>query len=129
LVVHCGPFSRPAAGEFAVRLRSVLHVHYLIFTEGDAATSGADVARAELSVEAIRLARMVHRLLPDYPEVAGLLAMILLNEARRPARIGPDGELVPLAEQDRSRWDRALVAEGVALVSDAARRQGAVGES
>jgi predicted RNA polymerase sigma factor len=70
---------------------------------------------------------MVHRLLPDYPEVASLLAMMLLNEARRPARTGPDGELVPLAEQDRSRWDRALIAEGVALVSNALPK-GAVGE-
>jgi RNA polymerase sigma factor (sigma-70 family) len=121
------PFSRPAAGEFVERLRSVLHVLYLIFTEGHAATSGADVARAELSVEAIRLTRMVHRLLPDYPDVAGLLAMMLLNEARRPARTGPDSELVPLADQDRSRWDRALIAEGVALLSDALPK-GAVGE-
>jgi predicted RNA polymerase sigma factor len=108
-------------------LRSVLHVLYLIFTEGHAATTGARVARAELSVEAIRLTRMVHGLLPDEPEVAGLLAMMVLNEARRPARTGPGGELVPLAEQDRSRWDRALIAEGVALVSDALPK-GAVGE-
>ncbi|HMJ37295.1 MAG TPA: sigma-70 family RNA polymerase sigma factor [Baekduia sp.] len=104
------PFARPAAGETAERLRSVLHVLYLMFTEGHAATSGAGVARGDLSVEAIRLARMVHRLLPDEPEVAGLLAMMLLNEARRPARTGPAGELVPLAAQDRSRWNRALIA-------------------
>lgn len=121
------PFAPPAAGESAERLRSVLHVLYLIFTEGHVATSGAGVARGNLSVEAIRLTRTVHGLLPDEPEVAGLLAMMLLNEARRPARTGPDGELVPLAEQDRSLWDGALIAEGVALVS-AALPNGRVGE-
>jgi RNA polymerase sigma factor (sigma-70 family) len=120
-------FAMPSAGEWAERLRSVLHVLYLIFNEGYAASSGARVARSELSAEAIRLTRMVHAGLPDNPEVAGLLALMLLNEARRPARTGPDGELVPLAEQDRSRWDQALIAEGVALVS-AALPKGAVGE-
>jgi RNA polymerase sigma factor (sigma-70 family) len=121
------PFVMPTGGEWAERLRSVLHVLYLIFTEGYAATTGARVARSELSAEAIRLTRMVHASLPDDPEVAGLMALMLLNEARRPARTGPGGELVPLAEQDRSRWDRALIAEGVALVS-AALPRGAVGE-
>lgn len=121
------PFARPGAGETTERLRSVLHVLYLIFTEGHTATSGAAVARGDLSVEAIRLARMVHGLLPDEPEVAGLLAMMLLNEARRPARTGPDGELVPLAAQDRTRWDSTLIAEGIALVSAALPKR-AVGE-
>jgi RNA polymerase sigma factor (sigma-70 family) len=121
------PFAMPAAGEWAERLRSVLHVLYLLFNEGYAASTGARVARSELSAEAIRLTRMVHASLPDDPEVAGLLALMLLNEARRSARTGHDGELVPLAEQDRSRWDRALIAEGVALVS-AALPKGTVGE-
>jgi RNA polymerase sigma factor (sigma-70 family) len=121
------PFALPAAGEWAERLRSVLHVLYLIFTEGHASTTGERVARGELSAEAIRVTRMVHASLPRDAEVAGLLALMLLNEARRPARTGPSGELVPLAEQDRSLWDRALVAEGVALVS-AALPRGAVGE-
>jgi len=121
------PFAMPTGGEWAERLGSVLHVLYLVFTEGYAASTGAQVARSELSTEAIRLTRMVHASLPDDPEVAGPLALMLLNEARRPARTGPRGELVPLAEQDRSRWDRALIAEGVALVS-AALPKGAVGE-
>jgi RNA polymerase sigma factor (sigma-70 family) len=120
-------FAMPTADEWADRLRTVLHVLYLVFTEGYAASSGARVARGELSAEAIRLTRMVHASLPDDPEVAGLLALMVLNEARRPARTGPGGELVPLAEQDRSRWDRRLIAEGVALVS-AALPKGAVGE-
>jgi RNA polymerase sigma factor (sigma-70 family) len=121
------PFAPPAPGETAVRLRLVLRVLYVMFTEGHAATSGPGVVREDLSTEAIRLARMVHRLLPNEPEVAGLLAMMLLNEARRPARIGPDRELIALAAQDRSLWDAALIAEGVALVS-AALPKGAVGE-
>jgi predicted RNA polymerase sigma factor len=120
-------FEMPAGSEFAERLRSVLHVLYLIFNEGYAASTGPRVARSELSAEAIRLTRMVHTSLPDDPEVAGLLALMLFNEARRPARRGSGGELVPLAEQDRTRWDRALIAEGVALVS-AALPKGAVGE-
>ena len=120
-------FAMPTGSEFAERLRSVLHVLYLIFTEGYAASTGTQVARVELSSEAIRLTRMVHASLPDDPEVAGLLALMLLNEARRPARTGPSGELVPLAEQDRSLWDRALIAEGGALVSTALPK-GAVGD-
>jgi RNA polymerase sigma factor (sigma-70 family) len=121
------PFVPPTADEWGERLRSVLHVLYLLFTEGYAASTGALVARSELSGEAIRLTRMVHAWLPDDPEVAGLLALMLLNEARRPARTGQDGGLVPLAEQDRSQWDQALIAEGVALVS-AALPKGKVGE-
>jgi RNA polymerase sigma factor (sigma-70 family) len=120
-------FAMPTGDELRERLRSVLHVLYLLFNEGYAASTGDEVARSELSAEAIRLTRMVHASLPDDPEVAGLLALMLLNEARRPARTGPDGELVPLAEQDRSRWDGALIEEGVALVS-AALPKGAVGE-
>jgi RNA polymerase sigma factor (sigma-70 family) len=121
------PFAMPTDDEWTERLRSVLHVLYLMFNEGYAATTGPRVARSDLSAEAIRLARMVHRSVADDPEAAGLLALMLLNEARRPARTGPNGELVPLAEQDRSRWDRALIAEGVALVS-AALPKGTVGE-
>jgi RNA polymerase sigma factor (sigma-70 family) len=121
------PFAMPTADEWSERLRSVLRVLYLIFNEGYAASTGAQVARGELSMEAIRLTRMVYASLPEDPEVAGLLALMLLNEARRPARTGPDGELIPLAEQDRSRWDGALIEEGVELVS-AALPKGAVGE-
>lgn len=121
------PFAMPTAEERAERLRSVLHVLYLIFNEGYTSSRGADLARVELSGEAIRLARAVHAGLPDDPEVAGLLALMLLNDARRPARTGPDGELVPLAEQDRSLWDRDLITEGVDLLS-AALTKGAVGE-
>ena len=117
----------PTQGEWGERLRSVLHTLYLIFTEGHSATTGAYVARGDLSAEAIRLTRMVHRLLPDDPEVDGLLALMLLSEARRPARTGPDGELVPLAEQNRSSWNRELIAEGVALISGALPKR-AVGE-
>jgi predicted RNA polymerase sigma factor len=95
----------------------VLQVLYLIFNEGYAASSGPDLQRAELTAEAIRLARELHRLLPDDGEVAGLLALMLLTDARRPARTLPDGSLVPLASQDRSRWDAAAIAEGVALVT------------
>ena len=115
-----GPLSGPAgAAERGDRLRAVLHVLYLIFNEGYAATQGDELTRPDLSGEAIRLARWLHRLLPDDPEVTGLLALMLLTEARRPARISDGGELVPLAEQDRSRWDPALIAEGVALVTGA----------
>ena len=111
--------------ECAERLRSVLHVLYLIFNEGYASSAGADLHRAELSGEAIRLTRWCTPALPDDGEVAGLLALMLLTDARRPARTGADGELVPLAEQDRSRWDRDAIAEGVALITDAlAQRRG-----
>lgn len=121
------PFALPTDAERTGRLRSVLHVLYLLFNEGYAASSGPHVARSELSGEAIRLTRIVHAGLPDDPEVAGLLALMLLDEARRPARTGPAGELVALADQDRRQWDRSLVAEGVALVS-AALAVGTVGE-
>jgi len=95
----------------------VLHVLYLVFNEGYASTSGPGLVRVELAAEAIRLARLVHRLLPEDAEVAGLLALMLLTDARRPARTRPDGALVPMAEQDRGRWDAAAIAEGVALVT------------
>ena len=101
------PFALPSADERAERLRSVLHVLYLLFNEGYATSSGPDLARTDLSGEAIRLARGVHAALPDDPEVTGLLALMLLTDARRPARTTADGELVPLAEQDRTLWDRA----------------------
>jgi RNA polymerase sigma factor (sigma-70 family) len=116
------PFALPPAGERGQRLAAVLHVLYLIFNEGYASTSGPDLHRTELSAEAIRLARLLHRLLPDDGEVTGLLALMLLTDARRPARTGPGGELVPLAEQDRSRWDAAAIAEGVALITSALPR-------
>ena len=112
-------FTPPPAGERAARLRVVLHVLYLMFNEGYAATSGGQTSRPELTAEAIRLTRGVRRLLPGDGEVAGLLALMLLTEARRPARCLPDGSLVPLAEQDRTRWDSAQTAEGLALVSSA----------
>jgi RNA polymerase sigma factor (sigma-70 family) len=122
------PFALPAEpAERAERLRSLLHVLYLLFNEGYATSSGPDLARADLSSEAIRLSRAVHAALPDDPEVAGLLALMLLTDARRPARTGQGGELIPLADQDRSRWDRALIAEGVALITGA-MRQGRMGE-
>ena len=121
------PFRLPTADQWTDRLRTVLHVLYLVFNEGYATTAGRDVHRADLCDEAVRLSRMVHRMLPDDPEVAGLLALMLLLDARRPARTGPSGELVPLPEQDRGRWDRALVAEGAAMLAAAIGR-GAVGE-
>ncbi len=113
------PFALPGAAERDARLAAVLHVLYLIFNEGYTASSGPVLARADVTREAIRLTREVRRRLPDDGEVAGLLALMLLTDARRPARIGPDGALVPLAEQDRARWDAAAIREGVALVSDA----------
>jgi RNA polymerase sigma factor (sigma-70 family) len=115
-------FAPPPPEERADRLRVVLRVLYLIFNEGYAASSGPDLQRAELTTEAIRLARELHRLLPDDGEVAGLLALMLLTDARRPARTLPDGSLVPLASQDRSRWDADAIAEGVALVTDTLAR-------
>ncbi|WP_433434734.1 RNA polymerase sigma factor [Nonomuraea sp. CA-141351] len=116
------PFSLPRAEERAERLGAVLHVLYLIFNEGYASTSGPDLQRAELAAEAIRLARMVQRLLPGDPEVAGLLALMLLTDARRPARTGPDGALIPMAEQDRGLWNAHSIQEGVELVTDALKR-------
>ncbi|MDA0637363.1 sigma-70 family RNA polymerase sigma factor [Nonomuraea sp. MCN248] len=113
------PFGLPPDAERAGRLRAVLHVLYLVFNEGYASTSGPRLRRDELSAEAIRLTRLVRRWVPGDPEVTGLLALMLLIDARRPARTSPGGELVPMAEQDRGRWDAALIAEGVALVSEA----------
>jgi predicted RNA polymerase sigma factor len=109
----------PPAGEFAARLRAVLHVLYLIFNEGHTASSGRELSRVELTTEAIRLARQLRQQLPGDGEVAGLLALMLLTDARRPARTRADGGLVPLAEQDRSRWDAAAIADGVDLVTSA----------
>jgi predicted RNA polymerase sigma factor len=104
----------------------VLHVLYLIFNEGYTTSGGADLQRPELSREAIRLTRAVHGLLPHDSEVAGLLALMLLTDARRNARTGPQGELIPLQEQDRALWDRSQIAEGIALLTGALS-QGAVG--
>ncbi len=121
------PFRMPASEERAKRLRSVLHVLYLIFNEGYASSIGRDLQRTELSGEAIRLARMLHQMLPDDGEVGGLLALMLLTDARRPARTGPGGELIPLAEQDRARWDRRMITEGTSLITGAMTK-GALGE-
>jgi RNA polymerase sigma factor (sigma-70 family) len=116
------PFRLPPEPERADRLGVVLHVLYLIFNEGYTATSGPDLQRGELTSEGIRLTREVHRLLPDDGEVAGLLALMLLTDARRPARTRPDGSLVPLAEQERARWDQDSIKEGLALITDALSR-------
>jgi RNA polymerase sigma factor (sigma-70 family) len=116
------PFGIPTGAERAVRLVVVLHVLYLIFNEGYVATSGPSLHRGDLSAEAIRLTRLVHRLLPDDSEVTGLLALMLLTDARRSARTGPDCSLIPMAEQDRSLWNADQIAEGVALVSEALPR-------
>jgi RNA polymerase sigma factor (sigma-70 family) len=119
-------FRLPTDEERAERLASVLHVLYLIFNEGYTSTTGPDLQRGELSHLAIRLTRAVHNQLPDDTEVAGLLALMLLTDARRPARTGPNGELIPLTQQDRTLWDRHAIAEGVALISRTLSR-GAVG--
>ncbi len=113
------PFSLPPEADRTERLRSILHVLYLLFNEGYTTSSGADLIRTDLSGEAIRLARGVHDALPREPEVSGLLALMLLTDARRPGRTDADGALVPLARQDRSRWDRALIAQGLALITGA----------
>jgi RNA polymerase sigma factor (sigma-70 family) len=112
-------FEMPDERERAARLGAVLHVLYLIFSEGYASSIGPSLQRRDLAIEAIRLTRAVHHLLPDDPEVAGLLALMLLTDARRAARTGTNGELIPLDEQDRSVWDRQAIAEGVALVTQA----------
>ena len=119
-------FSLPSGPERAERLRAVLHVLYLIFNEGYTATDGDELTVPALSREAIRLTRWLHRLAPGDGEVAGLLALMLLTDARRAARTKPDGSLVPLAEQDRDKWDQAQIAEGTALIT-AALRLGEVG--
>ena len=112
-------FEMPGPADRIERLGIVLHVLYLIFNEGYTATAGDGLTRTELSGEAIRLARWLHRLLPADSEVAGLLALMLLTDARRDARTGHDGRLIPLDEQDRSRWDRGRIAEGVTLLTAA----------
>jgi predicted RNA polymerase sigma factor len=104
----------------------VLHVLYLIFNEGYTASVGTELARVDLSSEAIRLARAVHHQLPDDPEVAGLLALMLLTDARRPARTGSNGELIPLDEQDRTLWDRDAITSGTQLIENAIAR-GSIG--
>jgi RNA polymerase sigma factor (sigma-70 family) len=116
------PFQLPPEPERADRLRVVLHVLYLIFNEGYTATSGPHLQRSELTAEAIRLTREVRRLLPEDGEVAGLLALMLLTDARRAARTRADGSLVPLAEQDRGRWSTELIREGLDLVPKALSR-------
>src|SRR3954468_22080363 len=115
-------FDPPSPAEQAERLGVVLHVVYLVFNEGYTATSGAQLMRAELTAEAIRLARELHRLVPGDGEVAGLLGLLLLTDARRQARTAPDGSLVPLSEQDRTLWNTKAIAEGVALVTDTLSR-------
>ena len=120
------PFHMPTEEERGRHQRAVLHVLYLIFNEGYTSSAGPQLQRIELSAEAIRLTRAVHKLLPNDSEVAGLLALMLLTDARRNARTGPDGELIPLTTQDRSLWDRKLIAEGIALLT-AALSKGAAG--
>ena len=116
------PYRVPGEADLPQRLGPVLAVVYLVFTEGYAASAGDALVRAELCSEAVRLGRLLHRLLPGEPEVTGLLALMLLTESRRPARTTPEGELVLLPDQDRSRWDAALVAEGQELVRQCLRR-------
>ncbi|WP_370944292.1 RNA polymerase sigma factor [Amycolatopsis sp. cg5] len=114
-----GRFELPPESERANRLAVVLHVLYLIFNEGYTSTSGPELHQVELTGEAIRLTRVLRRMLPEDTEIAGLLALMLLTDARSAVRTGPDGSLTPLAEQDRSRWDAGAIAEGVALTTEA----------
>jgi RNA polymerase sigma-70 factor (ECF subfamily) len=116
------PYRVPSEADLPERLTSVLAVVYLIFNEGYAASSGERLIRQELTEEAIRLGRLLSELMPDEPEVTGLLALMLLIHARSEARVTGDGELVPLAEQDRARWDRALIEQGQGLVKRCLRR-------
>ena len=116
------PYRIPAEADLPGRISAVLAVVYLIFNEGYTASSGQALARADLCAEAIRLGRLLAELMPDEPEVLGLLALMLLTESRRAARTSADGALVLLADQDRARWDRALIAEGQAIVRQCLRR-------
>jgi RNA polymerase sigma factor (sigma-70 family) len=120
------PFQLPTAEDRAQRLRAALHVLYLIFNEGYTSSAGPQLRRADLSDEAIRLTRIVYERQPGDTEVAGLLALMLLTDARRAARTGPNGELIPLAQQDRALWDRQQITEGIELLS-AALPKGSVG--
>jgi RNA polymerase sigma factor (sigma-70 family) len=121
-----GRFALPSAEDRGSRLTAVLQVLYLIFNEGYAVTAGEQLQRVDLTAEAIRLTRMLHRLLPDEPEAAGLLALMLLSDARRPARSTEAGDLITMEHQQRDLWDRALTAEGTTLIT-AAMRQRQVG--
>ncbi len=116
------PYRVPGEADLPDRLAAVLAVLYLIFNEGYTASTGDQLTRADLCAEAIRLGRLLARLMPDEPEVIGLLALMLLTESRRTARTAPDGSLILLADQDRGRWDRGLIAEGQALVRQCLRR-------
>jgi predicted RNA polymerase sigma factor len=118
-----GQFVLPSADDRGNRLTAVLQVLYLIFNEGYAATAGEQLQRVDLTTEAIRLARMLHRLMPDEPEVTGVLALMLLSDARRPARSTATGDLVTMEHQQRDQWDRALTAEGTALITTAMQRR------
>jgi RNA polymerase sigma-70 factor (ECF subfamily) len=118
------PYAIPTRGDMPERLDAVLHVVYLVFNEGYAATSGEEMVRVELTREAIRLGHLLLQLLQDEGEVCGLLALMLLHDSRRDARVSADGELVLLGDQDRTRWDAAEIAEGVALAERALRSQG-----
>jgi RNA polymerase sigma factor (sigma-70 family) len=120
------PFQLPTAGEHGQRLRTLLHVLYLIFNEGYTSSAGPQLQRLDLSREAIRLARSLHALTPDDAESAGLLALMLLTDARRVARTGSGGDLIPLTEQDRSLWDQTEIGEGIALLT-AALAKGSIG--
>lgn len=120
------PFRMPPLEEQSGRLKAVLHILYLIFNEGYTASAGEQLQRADLASEGIRLARAVCQLLPGHPEAPGLLALMLLTDARRAARSGPGGEVIPLDKQDRGLWDKSQIKEGIALIS-AALRKGAVG--
>ncbi len=124
----CGAdFTLPTAAEQPRRLAQVLHVLYLMYNEGYTTSNGTELTRTDLSGEAIRLARSLRAAIPADQEATGLLALMLLTDARRPARSGPGGELIPLADQDRSRWDRRLIREGTELITQALR-QGPIGE-
>lgn len=112
------PFRLPSADERPARTLVVLRALYLLFTEGYASTAGSALHRPDLAAEAIRLTRGMHGAIPQEPEVAGLLALMLLTDARRLARTGAEGEPIPMAGQDRSRWDAAAIAEGIALITD-----------